>query len=148
MSLVSGFDASQVEPSKPFEPLPNGDYVCVISASEEKSTASGNGHYLELNVEVIDGECKGRRVFERLNLDNPNATAVEIAKRTLSAICHAVGVIQPRDAMELHGKPFVASIKVEARNDKPGEFTNRIAGDAAASGASAKPATAGVPWAK
>jgi hypothetical protein len=44
-------------------------------------------------------------IWSRLNLDNPKA--VEIARRDLSAICRAVGVLTPGDSSELHDLPLV-----------------------------------------
>lgn len=146
MSLLNGFDATKIEKSKGFEPLPVGAYTCCISASEEKATAAGTGQYLQLTIEVIDGEHKGRLLFERLNLQNPNPKAVEIAQETLAYICEAVGVLQPQNAMVLHGKPMVCSVGVEKRNDN-GELTNRIKGYSPCNNATATPpATAGQPW--
>ena len=88
MADLHGFDANQVKPTTDFVPLPAGKYLAVIVESEFKPTKSGNGSYLELTFEVIDGEHKGRKLWARLNLDNPNPTAVEIARAELSAICH------------------------------------------------------------
>ena len=147
MSLLNGFDATKIEKSNGFEPLPVGDYTCCISASEEKPTAAGNGHYLQLNIEVLDGEHKGRLLFERLNLDNPNATVVEIAKETLAYICEAVGILQPPNAMVLHGKPMTCSVGVEKRKDN-GELTNRIKGySPLSSTTTTQPNATGQPWA-
>jgi len=147
MSLLNGFDATKIEKSKGFEPLPVGDYTCCISASEEKPTTAGTGHYLQLTIEVLDGEHKGRLLFERLNLDNPSAKAVEIAQETLAYICEAVGILQPPNAMVLHGKPMICSVGVQKRNDN-GELRNRIKGYSPLSSVPANPpVTAGQPWA-
>ena len=72
MANLNGFDANTVDPASDFEPLPAGKYLAVITASEMKPTKSGNGHYLELTFQVIDGPYKGRMLWSRLNLDNPN----------------------------------------------------------------------------
>jgi hypothetical protein len=147
MSLLSGFDATTVEPRESFQPIPAGDYTVCISASEEKTTASGNGEYLKLTLEVLDGDHKGRLLFENLNLKNPNETAVKIARQTIAEICLAVNVPQLNDAMELHGKPMLASVKVEKRNDN-GELRNVIKSFAPVTAANAAPAATGQPWAK
>jgi len=73
-----------------------------------------------------DGAYKGRKLWARLNLDNPNPTAVEIARGELSAICRAVGVMQPGDSAKLHGLPL--SIKVVIRTRDDGDVTNEIKG--------------------
>lgn len=113
---LTGFDAEQVEPQQSMEPLPAGWYKCVITDSEEKPTKAQTGSYLQMTLEVIEGDHTGRKVFERLNLNNPNATAVEIAQRTLSSICRAVRVMTPRNSTDLHDKPLMVKVKV-----KPGD---------------------------
>lgn len=127
MAFLGGFDASQVEPTRAFEPVPAGKYVAVIVASEFKPTKSGTGQYLELRLQIVDGEHKGRQFWERLNLQNPNPTAVENAKGTLSAICRAVGVMAPQDSAELHDHPI--QIKIVCKKDAgTGEIRNEIKG--------------------
>ncbi|CAN5149240.1 hypothetical protein BH10PLA2_BH10PLA2_19890 [soil metagenome] len=115
-NLNGEFDATQVEPAAPMEAVPPGEYVMQVKNSEMKSTKSGNGQYLQLDMEITEGDFKGRMIFERLNLDNPNETAVEIANRTLSAICHAVGVLKVRDSSQLHYKRMLVRVDVEKRD--------------------------------
>ena len=63
----------------------------------------------------------------RLNLDNPNATAVQIARAELSAICRAVGVLAPSDSAELHNLPLVINVRCKKRSDTD-EIANEIKG--------------------
>lgn len=123
---LNGFDAEVVEPTSDFETLPKGDYLAIMIDSEWKDTKAGSGKYLQLTWEIVDGEFKGRRLWDRLNLQNQNDTAVKIAQGTLSAICRAVGVMRPKDSCELYGKPIVVKVDVEERNDKPGVFKNEV----------------------
>ncbi len=127
MADLNGFNANEIDPSMPYEPLPADKYLAVITASEMKSTKNGNGKYLELTFTVMEGEYKNRVVWARLNLNNPNATAVRMARGELSAICHAVGVLQPRDSVELHNIPLLITVKLKARDDN-GDLTNEIKG--------------------
>lgn len=113
---LTGFNAAEVEPNTPRDPLPAGWYRCVITETEEKPTKAQTGSYLQMTLEVIEGEHQGRKLTERLNLNNPNATAVEIAQRTLSGICRAVGILTPRNSHELRDKPMMVKVKV-----KPGQ---------------------------
>lgn len=113
---LNGFDANNVEPSQSMDPIPAAWYKAVITESEEKPTKAQTGSYLQMTVEVIEGEHQGRKVFERLNLNNPNQMAVDIAQRTLSSICRAVGVMTPKNSADLHDKPFMVKVKV-----KPGD---------------------------
>lgn len=127
MSSFLNFDATQVDPTNTFEPVPAGEYEVMIIDSEEKYTAKGNGKYLQLTLQVQSGEFTGRMLFDRLNLDNQNRTAVEIAQRQLSQICHAIGELRLTDSRQLHEKPLIARVKVRPAQ---GEFeaSNLIAG--------------------
>jgi hypothetical protein len=119
------FNANEVEPSVGFDPIPAGKYLAVITESEMKATKAGTGQYLELVFEVAEGPYKGRKLWDRLNIHNPNKTAEQIAKGQLSALCRAVGVMEPRDSVELHGLPLTITVVQKTRSDT-GEPSNEI----------------------
>jgi hypothetical protein len=96
-----------------------------------KATKRGDGSYLELEFTVLDGDCQGRKVWDRLCINHPNDLTQKIARGSLSAICRAVGVMEPRDSAELHNIPLVITVKCKKREDN-GEITNEIKGYAAA----------------
>lgn len=127
MANLYGFDANTVEPSDELDPLPAGKYIAVITDSEMKPTKSGSGNYLQLTFQIVEGEYANRLLWVRLNLDNPNATAVEIARRELSAICRSVGVLVPTDSVDLHNLPCCIHVRVKKRSDT-GELQNEIKG--------------------
>ena len=127
MVNLAGFDASQVEPTTTFEPIPAGKYLAMITASEMKPNKAGTGSYLELVFTILEGEYKGQQLWARLNLDNPNELAVKIARAELSAICRAVGVLTPRDSVELHNLPLTVKVACKKRKDT-GELVNTIKG--------------------
>jgi hypothetical protein len=140
MADLRGFDANTVEPSTDFEPLPAGTYEALIIDSEMKTTRSGDGQFLELVFEVIAGPHKGRRLWARLNLTNANATAVAIARAELSAICRAVGVLAPKDSVELHNLPLLVKVGLKKRSDTQ-ELQNVLRGYARRETAPQPPAT-------
>ena len=127
MADLGGFDASNVDPSSEFEPVPADKYLATIIESEMKPTKAGTGEYLQLTFEILAGEYRGRRLWSRLNLKNPNDTAVKIGRAELSAVCRAVGVMAPRDSADLHNLPLLISVKCVKRPDT-GEITNEIKG--------------------
>ena len=150
MANLNGFDANTVEPTTEFDPVPAGKYLAVITASEMKPTKNGKGQYLELQFQIIEGECANRNVWARLNLSNPNAQAVQIARAQLSAICRAVGVITPNDSCELHNLPLVIDVKCKKREDT-GDIVNEVKGFSKkeAPAAPARPAASSTPpWAR
>ncbi len=137
-----GFDSSGVDPHVPFEPIPNGKYLCAITASEKQDTQRGDGWFIKLEFTVLEGAYKGRKIFDRLNLGNPSQKAVEIARAKLSAICRATGKVKAMDSVELHDLPLCVAVRVSERKDTK-EKTNDVTGyldKAKASGAVAPPA--------
>ena len=149
---LNGFNAADVEPTAEYTPLPAGWYKAVFTASEEKPTKAQTGSYLQLTAEIIEGEHQGRKLIERLNLNNPNSTAVEIAQRTLSGICRAVGVMTPRDSSDLHDKPFMVKVAVKPADGAYGpsndikEYADTNSGNGAATSAPADAASSTPPW--
>ena len=148
MANLGNFNANEVEPTASFDPIPAGKYLAAITESEMKATKTGNGSYLQLTFTIVEGEFKNRVLWARLNLNNPNATAVKIARSELSAICRAVGVMQPKDSVELHNIPLVITVKLKKREDT-GELTNEVKGYARKETVAGQPqqaTTSTAPW--
>ncbi|MBI5886146.1 MAG: DUF669 domain-containing protein [Deltaproteobacteria bacterium] len=149
MADLNGFNANNVEPNADFDPIPAGKYLAIITASEMKPTKNNNGHFLELTFQVIDGQYKNRLLWSRLNLDNPSDQAVQIARGELSALCRAIGVMQPRDSIELHNLPLMVTVKCKNREDT-GDVVNEIKGYAKKEPVAATPSAQinTPPWAR
>ncbi|MDD4270891.1 MAG: DUF669 domain-containing protein [Thermoguttaceae bacterium] len=148
MVSLQGFDANQVEPTTAFDPIPAGKYLAAIIDSKMKPTKAGTGQYLELTLQILEGEFKSRQLWARLNLDNPNAQTVKIARGELSAICRAVGVMSPGDSTDLHNLPMIITVRCKKRPDT-GEISNEVRGYAKREAASGKPQQAQTdtpPW--
>lgn len=119
MGAILNFDARSVAPSTgAMDAIPAGWYNAMIDESGLKPTKDGQGNYLELRLNVIDGQYAGRKLFTRLNLRNANPVAQEIAYKDLSAICHATGVIQVQDSGQLHGIPMKVKVKLRKATDE------------------------------
>jgi hypothetical protein len=119
--LNTAFDATGIEPATAYEILPAGRYRAQIVESEMRVTKNGMGQYLWLMLDILEGPHKGRKIFDQLNLVNANPTTVEIAQRTLSAICHATGKLQVNDSEELHLIPMTIQVGVKPPKDGYGE---------------------------
>ena len=104
------FNSATVEPmqARSFDPLPKGDYEMMIVKSDVKPTQA--------------------RIWERLNVDNPNKTAQDISQGLLASLCFAVGVKEIGETEELHDTPFIAHVEI----DKKDPTRNRIMGYATA----------------
>lgn len=121
------FDASTVQPDTGvMDAIPAGWYNVMAEKSEIKPTKAADGScYLEFVYNIVDGQYAGRKLFDRFNIRNTNPTAQEIGYRQLSALAHAVGVIQFQDSAQLHNIPFKVKVKVRAA-DAQYEASNEI----------------------
>lgn len=115
------FDATKVAPQKPMDPVPKDWYQVVITSSDLVPTKTDpkNGVRLELEVEIIDGEYKGRKAWDGINTKNKNPKAQQIGEEQLSAICHATKVFKLVDTAELHNKPFEIKLGYEEERRVP-----------------------------
>src|SRR4051794_17495519 len=106
MGAALNFDANDVPPNTKPDPVPNGWYKMAIIASEVKPTSTGKGKSLKLELQVLDGEYKGRKAYKQLNIVHESAEAQRIAQGELSAICHATGVLKLSNSSQLHHIPM------------------------------------------
>ena len=120
-----GNDYQNAKPMDDFTPIPVGDYKAVITESEIKPTKAGDGQYLSLRVEIIEGEYQGRIIFVILNLWNPNPKAVEIANRELATIVAAVNKPGAQNSEELHNIPMTVKVGIQPGQGEYGP-SNRI----------------------
>ena len=101
-----------------FQVLPEGDYLCRGKNSILKDTKKGDGRYLQLNLEIVEGDFAGELITDRFNLDNPNQLAVRIAKSALYKYCEAIGVVEQFNPLahivpELYGKLVWVSVSIQ-----------------------------------
>jgi hypothetical protein len=98
------------------EMLPVGNYHCTITAAQEKQNSAGTGSMLALEFVILDGDYAGRTVYDNLNLNNPNQTAVNIARAALKSLLAAVGQPMAQCPAEILGADVV--VKIAHRRDK------------------------------
>lgn len=119
------FDTSTIE-SQTFDALPAGWYSVMIVGEEQKEAKSGKGEYVKMEMEVTEGQYKGRKLWEQFSLWHANPQTVEIAQRGIATIAQAVGIAKCNDTAELHNKVFDAKVIIE-KSDQYGD-QNRIRG--------------------
>lgn len=111
------FDATKIEPAcvggGQLPVSPKEGWKVIITDSEMKETAAKDGGYLELNVQIVEGEHAGTEGKYRLNIFNKNEQAQNIAHKQLSALCHVTGVFQITDSALLHNRPFRAVVGLQ-----------------------------------
>jgi hypothetical protein len=120
-----GNDYQNAKPMDDFTPIPVGDYKAVITESEVKETKAKDGQYLNLKIEIIEGEYQGRIIFVILNLWNQNPKAVEIANRELATIVAAVNKPGAQNSEELHNIPMTVKVGIQPGQGEYGP-SNRI----------------------
>ena len=140
------FQTDSVAPSNlDFEPLPNGRYRAMISASEVKATSDGTGMRLVLEMSILESGFEGRKVFGGLNIRNKSSKAQDIGLGMLSSLCQALGKVGiVDDSSELHDKPFILGVKVKPAS---GEYAagNEVTGFWAITGGARTPTAGAAP---
>lgn len=148
--MLLNFDASKIEVNDSYDVIPDNTIVnAVITSSEWKETKDKTGGYLALKYEIIDGNYKGRLIFENINLQNSNDKAVKIAQETLAKICNAIGKVTVQNSEELHNIPM--SLKLGVNPSQNGyEPSNKIKSYSKSNGNSGiqPQAETKPPWAK
>lgn len=115
------FDAGKIpQDDRSFAPIPPGDYMLHVIASEMIATRAGTGEYLKLTLQVLTGPYANRLLWDNLNIRNQNADAERIANRNLADLMLLLGISYIRDTEELHFKPFTARVNI--REDKAGQY--------------------------
>lgn len=123
-----------------FEPLSDGDYLVRMNRVEVKPC--NNGRMVSAGFQVVNGEAKGRLVFENFLIEHTSDKAVEIGTEKLGKYLEAIGVEgglegiahdyeQLSDYLE---SPFIATLKTEGAREytakdgstKTAKATNKI----------------------
>lgn len=111
--LPGNFDSeSHGDMKDGIEPVPKGKYLVHITKSEIKPTKKKTGKYIQFEFTIIDGKYKGRKIWTRMNVINPNPIAVEIAQKEYATLRRACGFAQPVSKPgKLHGIPIAVTVK-------------------------------------
>ena len=116
-----GFDVASVPPVQDFPVIPPGDYPVKIDKSEMKMNSKKTGHFLEVAMTVLappegtvglEGTI-GRKLWGRMNLDNPSQACAEIAHREAAALWRSLGIPRIKDTQEILGGMLIACVKVK-----------------------------------
>ena len=110
MALLN-FDVTKVEPSKGYDLLPPGKYLVEVTASEEKEIKGNKGTLLQLELTVIEGDFKNRKLWVNLCTGHIKPEIALRARGDFSAICHAVDRPNAEYSEDVHHLPFVVNVK-------------------------------------
>lgn len=126
------FDIKSYEPLQDFEPLPKNQYVLRITDAKlnltNRGKTQGTGERaIRLDLMVVEGEHKGRVIFDFLNIENASDKAKDYARRKLRTICTILDKVEvfsvKKDLNLLVGGVIGADILVDNTMQKP---TNKI----------------------
>lgn len=107
------FNLADYTPADQAEVVPAGTYKLMCVEEQTKPTASGNGTRLLLTWEVLEGQHKGAKIFEGLNIVNPSEVAQRISRRILKSIELAAGLNGLQDSAQLVNKIVTAEVGIE-----------------------------------
>lgn len=98
-----------------FGPLDPGNYPAIITGVDWRANKKGNGFYLMINSEVVDGHERAGKYLPAifLNLEHVNEVAVTMAKKDLARLCKAIGIEGFKQMEELIDCKFVARVSVD-----------------------------------
>jgi hypothetical protein len=132
MAAMEGYDgwsADQEEEKQGFELMKKGWVPLMIEASEVKHNKdydTTKNKRLELTLQIVDGEYRGRKMWVSLNLwHNTSEKALRFARQDWAAICRAIGILSPSQSEELHNQVFGAKLG-HKKNDQSGDLENNI----------------------
>lgn len=129
--LPISVDYEAVEDRQSFDVIPPQDVIVAITASNYGENKNKTGHGLNFELQILDGEFKGRKLWDLLSLDNPNQETVRIANIAMKDILIATGMYGKfgNDTSTLHDIPMIASLTVEPEktvNGKTYRAKNKI----------------------
>jgi len=114
-------DFDKVEEADDFSPLPNGQYVCVLSNVEEASTKHGDEMW-KLRFIVDDGPYVGRLIFD-------NMIFSDAALKRVKLICSRLGLdvtgcidLTPSS---ITNRTCVLTVETEEYEDNTGKIKKR-----------------------
>lgn len=92
---------------------PPGWYVSMIVGAEKKETKDKSGSYLNLQIQIVEGEYKGTTWWHMIHLWNASEKAKKIAKGQLASYRNAVGKTHISNSKELLNIPFRVSVGIQ-----------------------------------
>ena len=120
-----------------FSPFPAGHYTMqAIEVGDLKQNKNETGAYAHITFEVVDGEYKGRRIFENFSYFHENAKTVNIALQRTKAWIIACGLdgnieLTVDVLKSLEGREFTAevTIKPDSQNIPKNNIRSFVAPD-------------------
>jgi hypothetical protein len=122
--LPETFDPSTHEGTRDLDPILPGWHLAQMIENSVENARNGNGSYLLAVFEILEGEYRGRKIYQNITIQNVSQQAVEIGQRLLKDIYDSVRVTGPtRDIQVMLFKPI--KVRVGIKRDKDGVYPDR-----------------------
>lgn len=93
--------------------LPPGEYLVeIVSEQADQPLRSGKGTALVFEYQIKDGQYRGQRIRDWINLGHMDQNARELGQRRLKAIGVSVGLPMFNDTRELFNRPFLVVVSL------------------------------------
>jgi hypothetical protein len=108
------FNPNSVAPSeRSYTVLPAGWYSVTIDGASVENNKNNPGRHVKLDLTVISVNGRGRKLFPKVNFENPSATSQRIGQEQLRDICAACGIERLTDTDQLLRKQLDIKVKIE-----------------------------------
>ena len=97
--------------------LPEGQYELMVSGIKEKPTKAGTGSYLQVEYVIVGGDSANMKIFDLININNPNSACERIGRARLCNLMCACGMEGITNASQLMGGRFTGIIGVKPGNN-------------------------------
>lgn len=115
LGIESNFN--ETKENSGFDPLPAGEYPCIVTEAKPRTNKSNTGKLLELTYVVEKGDFKGRKVWQYINFKHENKKTQDIGEGELKSLVKACGMTDwPELATAFIGKPVI--VKVGIKEDR------------------------------
>lgn len=127
-SLGRTFTVDEGKAKDTGDTLPKGTYRVLIESAEVKPGYQGDGEVLALKLQVVDGPCKGRKLFSDLTLTNSDMTRIDRDEAKIHQLGIVARVATLETTEQLVGKVCQASVATYTRETgmKAGSLANAV----------------------
>lgn len=115
-------DFPGVEDAQDFSPLPDGPYLCALTAIDDTKTTQGGDEMWDLRFTVEEGECRGRHIYDRISFGKKALPRVKLLCSRVGIDVTAALLVTPK---LLRGKRVWVTVETEPYTDKQGQEKKR-----------------------
>lgn len=122
MVMLDDYKVGDGTESGTYTPLPPDDYTVLMESAEMVPTKDGTGLMLKVKFQVLEGQYKGRLIFDNWTYKNNSEVAQNIGRGKITSLSKACGYTEGqivKDTADLCNKPVLAKVVVQTQADWP-----------------------------